>query len=350
VRQRIILRADGNATIGFGHVYRLLALADILKEKFYCFLAINKPDAFIKAQIIRAGVPIIEIDTDKTSFVPDQITSENQVVFDLQGLVNSTDILVVDGYQFGLKYQEGLEQTGCKQVYIDDMLASYPYADAVINHAPGIQTMNNLTHTPLCLGLQYAILRKPFFEPIKLKAPDGRVAFISLGGSDYFGFTLHICQLLLATDYFNRIHVLCTTRFEERSLDQLKQLEEKFSVTLHFDLGAQEIVSVMDTCTHAFVSASTVLIESYFRGLVCFAGYYSKNQLLIYNGFVQEKLALGMGDFNTVSAEEINRLLDLSDATVEKEQHQITDSKANLIALFESVQLTNNHDFLTTRK
>jgi spore coat polysaccharide biosynthesis predicted glycosyltransferase SpsG len=337
VRQRIILRADGNVTLGFGHVYRLLALADILKEKFSCFLAINRPDEFIKSQIIRAGVPIIGIDMDNTSIIPDQITSENHVLFDLQGIVNSTDIVVVDGYQFGIEYQEGLEQTGCKQVFIDDLLASYPYADAVINHAPGIQIQGNPTHTTLCLGLQYAILRMPFFKPIKIKAPGNRIAFVSLGGSDFFGITFNICKLLLATDYFSRINVLCTTRFEEQTLDKLKQLEENFSLTLHFDLAADEIVSLMDKCTHAFVSASTVLVESYFRGLVCFTGYYSKNQLLMYNGFVKEKLALGIGDFNKVSSEEINRLLNLSDFIIEKEQHQVIDSKANLIALFESM-------------
>ncbi len=332
------MRADGNDTIGYGHVYRLLALADILKEKFSCFLAINRPDEFIKTQIIRAGVPIIGIDKEKTSFIPDHINSKNQVAFDLKSLVKPTDIVVVDGYQFGIEYQEGLEYAGCKQVYIDDMLASYPYADAVINHAPGIQTQSKLTHASLYLGLDYAILRKPFFEPIKQKAPGRRIAFVSLGGSDYFGLTLHICQLLLATDYFSRIHVLCTTRFEQRSLDKLKKAEENFSVTLHFDLAADEVVAVMDACTHAFVSASTVLIESYFRGLVCFAGYYSKNQLLIYNGFVKGKLALGIGDFNTASVEKINRLLNLYNATIDKKQHLITDSKTNLIALFESMQ------------
>jgi hypothetical protein len=57
----------------------------------------------------------------------------------------------------------------------------------------------------------------------------------------------------------------------------------------------------------------------------------------MYNGFVKEKLALGIGDFNKVSSEEINRLLNLSDFIIEKEQHQVIDSKANLIALFESM-------------
>ncbi|MEO5998765.1 MAG: hypothetical protein ABIN89_18490, partial [Chitinophagaceae bacterium] len=52
---------------------------------------------------------------------------------------------------------------------------------------------------------------------------------------------------------------------------------------------------------HAFVSASTVLIESYSRGLKCFTGYYVNNQKFIYDGFVHEKMAIGLGDFRLLN-------------------------------------------------
>jgi UDP-2,4-diacetamido-2,4,6-trideoxy-beta-L-altropyranose hydrolase len=338
VNQRVILRADANATIGFGHLYRLLALADILAEKFSCVFAINRPDEFAKVQIAKAGIPVIEINSNHVFVVPDQITPENQAAFDLQGLVYANDIVVVDGYQFGIEFQKGLKLIGCKQVYIDDTLAYYPFADTIINHAPGIKPPVHFAHAHLCLGLQYAILRKPFFAPVKPKNYRSPVAFVSLGGSDYFGFTLRICNILLAIGHFNLVHILCTTGFEESSLEQLRKLEIEGKVALHFNLSAAEIVGLMNSCTHAFVSASTVLLESYFRGLICFAGYYSNNQLLIYNGFMKEELAFAMGDLNNVTQAGIAGLIRLSESNVKKDVSQIIGTTNGLTTLFESMK------------
>jgi spore coat polysaccharide biosynthesis predicted glycosyltransferase SpsG len=48
---RLVLRADGNSRIGLGHVMRLLALADILREQFGCVFVIQEPDAVLLTQL-----------------------------------------------------------------------------------------------------------------------------------------------------------------------------------------------------------------------------------------------------------------------------------------------------------
>lgn len=332
--QRILFRADGNRTIGFGHVYRTLALAGMLNNDFECVFAINRPDGFIKDQISKV-CQVIDLDTEYNYPLPDKMTAQNQLPFDLQGVVRPTDIVVIDGYHFGMDYQQGLKDTGCKQVWIDDLLRDYPFADAIINHAAGIEAAQYTTNARLALGLEYAILRKPFFSPLKPKDYTNKVAYISLGGSDYFGFTLKICKGLLATNSFNHIHILCSAQFEEGLLNDLRRLAENHPITLHFNLSAEQIVEVMDVCTHAFVSASTVLIESYSRGLKCFAGYYTQNQHLIYNGFVQNRLAGGMGDFNIITEQDIKNLVDTD--TEIKVLDKPLNSAENFINLFKSI-------------
>ena len=47
IKKKVVLRADGNSKIGLGHVYRLLALAEMLKEDFECVLAMNDTDDFV---------------------------------------------------------------------------------------------------------------------------------------------------------------------------------------------------------------------------------------------------------------------------------------------------------------
>jgi len=332
--QRILFRADGNRTIGFGHVYRTLALAGILNSDFECVFAINRPDGFIKDQISKV-CQVINLDTEYNYPIPDKMTTQNQLPYDLQGVVREDDIVVVDGYHFGAEYQQGLKNTGCKQVWIDDLLRDYPFADAIINHAVGIGANQYHTNARLALGLDYAILRKPFFSSLKPKDYTNKVAYISLGGSDYFGFTLKICKGLLATNSFNQVHILCSAQFEEGLLSDLRQLEENHPITLHFNLSAEQIVEVMDVCTHAFVSASTVLIESYSRGLKCFAGYYTQNQHLIYNGFIKNQLASAIGDFNTVTEQDIKNLV-ATDTEI-KVLDKPLNSQQNFIKLFRSI-------------
>lgn len=332
--QRILFRADGNRTIGFGHVYRTLALAGMLNSDFECVFAINRPDGFIKDQISKV-CQVINLDTEYNYPIPDKMTTQNQLPYDLQGVVREDDIVVVDGYHFGAEYQQGLKNTGCKQVWIDDLLRDYPFADAIINHAVGIGANQYHTNARLALGLDYAILRKPFFSPLKPKDYTNKVAYISLGGSDYFGFTLKICKGLLATNSFNQVHILCSAQFEEGLLSDLRQLAETYPITLHFNLSAEQIVEVMDVCTHAFVSASTVLIESYSRGLICFAGYYTQNQHLIYNGFIKNQLASAIGDFNTVTEQDIKNLV-ATDTEI-KVLNAPLNSQQNFINLFRSI-------------
>lgn len=332
--QRILFRADGNRTIGFGHVYRTLALAGMLNSDFECVFAINRPDGFIKDQISKV-CQVINLDTEYNYPIPDKMTTQNQLPYDLQGVVREDDIVVVDGYHFGAEYQQGLKNTGCKQVWIDDLLRDYPFADAVINHAVGIGANQYHTNARLALGLDYAILRKPFFSPLKPKDYTNKVAYISLGGSDYFGFTLKICKGLLATNSFNQVHILCSAQFEEGLLSDLCQLAKNHPITLHFNLSAEQIVEVMDVCTHAFVSASTVLIESYSRGLKCFAGYYTQNQHLIYNGFIKNQLASAIGDFNTVTEQDIKNLV-ATDTEI-KVLDKPLNSQQNFIKLFRSI-------------
>lgn len=332
--QRILFRADGNRTIGFGHVYRTLALAGMLNKDFECVFAINRPDEFIKNQISKV-CQVINLDTEYNYSIPDKMTAQNQIPYDFQGVVRNDDIVVVDGYHFAMDYQQGLKNAGCKQVWIDDLLRDYPFADAIINHAVGIEAKQYNTNARLALGLDYAILRKPFFSLIQPKNYDNKVAYISLGGSDYFGFTLKICKGLLATNGFSHVHILCSAQFEESLLNDLRQLTDTHPITLHFNLSAEQIVEVMDSSTHAFVSASTVLIESYSRGLKCFTGYYTQNQHLIYSGFVNNNLAGGLGDFNKLSEQDIANLLQAEDKI------QVLDkplnSAENFINLFKDI-------------
>lgn len=304
MKQRIVCRADGNKDIGYGHFFRLLALIEILKNDFNCVYAINKPDDVVKLHLNRTGVEIIELNID---FNYKQQGSGNDMPFDMNGKILETDIIVVDGYHFGKLYQEGLSLTNEVQVFVDDLLMEYPNAAAIINHAPGIDKNFIKSNPKMLSGLEYTFLRKDFFaEFIPNKESAGNI-YVSMGGADKNSLSISICQSLLQTGLFRNIHVICTENFDPLQLNKLKVLSEWQPVFLHFNLSASELISVMNQCEYAFVSASTVLIEAYSRGLKCFTGYTIDNQNLMYNGFVNERLAIGLGDLCKFSISQISK-------------------------------------------
>lgn len=302
--RKVILRADGNNNIGLGHVYRLLALAEILKNDFNCIFAINEPDDFVVSQITKVCSCLIFLKSKTDYKVPDKLKPGEEILFDLQEHLTGDEIVVTDGYLFGTNYQAAIKATGAKLVCIDDMATTNFYADVVINHAPGVdkKSYKIQTYTKVLTGLEYAIIRPPFFNNLTTESNIENNIFISLGGADYFEYTLKVVGLLLQLDSFKILNVLTTSSFGKPLLKKLEMLSFKFpNIQLSFNLDAVQLVKVLDNCSHALVAASTVLLEAYSRGLKCIAGYYTKNQKLIYEGFITENLAVGVGHFSELS-------------------------------------------------
>lgn len=332
--KRVVLRADGNSLIGFGHIYRLLALADILKNHYYLVFACHATSSFIEQEIKKSCNELVILDGELPFKTPDEISTADEIDFDLGDVLAGNEIVVLDGYYFGLKYQQAIKQKNCKLVCIDDLATNYFVADAIINHAPGIdkEIYKTEPQTKVYSGLDYAILREPFFSNLNINANKKNDAFISLGGSDYFEITLKLVLALNSLNILETLHIMCSSSFPKKMMVELEEMSSKNkSIKLYNNLSATQIVNLMDECKHAFVSASTVLLESYARGLICFAGYYTNNQMFIYNGFVKENKAVGLGDFRNINASIIKNASELSQSI------QITslNSSKNLVQLFQ---------------
>jgi UDP-2,4-diacetamido-2,4,6-trideoxy-beta-L-altropyranose hydrolase len=336
--KRVILRADGNKLIGFGHIYRLLALADILQQNYYIIFALYDVEDFIKAEISKYCNEVWILNGSLPYKTPDEISAADELSFDLGDNLTSKDIVVLDGYYFGLEYQKVVKHLNCKLVCVDDLAVNSFVADVVINHAPGVASDLYKTedYTKCCLGLDYAILRKPFFRPFAPQDKNKDV-FISLGGADYFQITKRLLVILLKCGTLNTLHVMYSSSYPEELIQYMQQMENDLSgkLKLYKNLDASEIVGLMDKCTFAFVSASTVLIEAFSRGLFCLAGYYSLNQKFIYSGFVREKKAIGLGDLKQI--DEVTIKQGLKEVVHLERQSTALASMNNLNKIFQTL-------------
>ena len=101
---RLLFRADGNASIGLGHVVRLLALADQLRGIASSIFLVREPTSAVTQLIEDAGWAIQSLPTDQSWL--------DEAHWLAQHFLQPSDVLIVDGYTFDTNYQQLLRRSG----------------------------------------------------------------------------------------------------------------------------------------------------------------------------------------------------------------------------------------------
>lgn len=157
----------------------------MLKDDFDCVFVTQSPTVYQKTEVAKvcelAEVPATE---EKFSLFLDMLDGD--------------EIVVLDNYFYDTDYQRAVKAKGCKLVCIDDLHDKHYVADVVINHSPGISEgdFSTAPYTRLCLGVSYALLRKPFLEVAGWRYRHGRSTLAGpiecccfFGGVDKYNLT-----------------------------------------------------------------------------------------------------------------------------------------------------------------
>jgi len=183
--QTLFIRADADSQMGTGHVMRCLAIAQAwLDQGGSTVFLMRQPGQGIRARVELEHARILEISADVGS--ADDAEETSRLVRENHG-----DWLVVDGYQFGAEYQDRLNASGLKLLFLDDCGHANRYsADLVLNqnlHANESLYRNRTPETELLLGARYALLRREFlsWRNWKREIPSrASKVLVTLGGSD----------------------------------------------------------------------------------------------------------------------------------------------------------------------
>jgi UDP-2,4-diacetamido-2,4,6-trideoxy-beta-L-altropyranose hydrolase len=255
-RTRVIFRADGNARIGLGHVMRLLALAEILREQFTCVFVIQEPSFEVLAQLRAVCEEAVEMTPQPAAGEPAWLR---------QHVLRPTDVLVLDGYGFELNYQEAVRSAVARLVCLDDLHAFPFVADLVLNPAGGITQELYDLRTPsarLLVGPAYAPLRAAFREvvrPVPSYAPPTTI-LVCLGGADPTHQTQQVTAALLQLPATEHVHAVVGSAYAGwEGLQTWAQDQPR--LTLHRNLPAAELCQLMQTCGAAVCSPSTISYE-----------------------------------------------------------------------------------------
>ncbi len=300
-RKRIIFRADGNSSIGMGHFVRTLALAEMLKDDFYCIYATCSPSAYQIKEINRV--------CDERMELP-----EGGAHFDVfLSLLKGDEIVVLDNYFFDTAYQELIKSKGCKLVCIDDKHHQPYVCDLIINHTPLTRKEDYYTisnETKYAFGLEYALLRAPFLDASKMeRCTDDKAYFVCFGGSDYNNLSLQVLKVLDKLPELQKVNIV--TGAAHQNKEEVEAFCNERSNFHHYSsLSAEEMVQVMQECTTAIVPASSILIEVLAVGLYPVIGYFVDNQEEAAGSFVKMGLAISVGDLNAELDPKLREVLD----------------------------------------
>ena len=321
--QKILFRADAGAGIGYGHFIRTLALADMLRGDFDCFFYTAEPTPYQEEQV-KSICPLVALE-EKNKF--------HHFLDCLKG----DEIVVLDNYFFTTDYQQRIKAKGCRLVCIDDMHDKHYVADLIINQ--GIcWTKDDYScehYTRFAFGLQYSLLRKPFFEAcnkrkVKDDHKENQRVVVAFGGSDFLDLTHKIVTGIKDLPKVNHITAIVGDRY---STDKVISCEK---VEYRKNLSAVEIADLFLNTDVAILPASTMMNEAMACGTRIIGGFYVKNQEYDYYSYVKENMIIGVGDYSDDDCVDRVRIaLSRKDATIVNGIS--SDTPCRMVELFKSL-------------
>jgi spore coat polysaccharide biosynthesis predicted glycosyltransferase SpsG len=147
-------------------------------------------------------------------------------------------------------------------------------------------------------------LRKEFLQAIDIPDYSKRKGIsLMIGGADPENIALRISGILLNGKPGCQINVISN----DINNPDFLSLSEKFPqrIKVYKNLEAGKIASIFQTSRIGIFPASTSAFEAIACRLPFIVGYFVDNQIDNYRGFIEKKLASGIGDLNTVDAKTI---------------------------------------------
>jgi spore coat polysaccharide biosynthesis predicted glycosyltransferase SpsG/CTP:molybdopterin cytidylyltransferase MocA len=187
---RVLFRVDGSASVGMGHVFRSLAIAEALRglsrADIAFLMSADHPEGLVT--VSRAGYAVRVVGDRKEETYLEHIRDFAPAI-----LIN--DLPALEG-----SYLTALSRLGATTVNlvdtIDDLETTEHYAQVIVS------VMNQDRETPEGFygGPAYAILREHFRGREKDVREQPRLVLLSFGGSDPQGLTLKAARALQALE------------------------------------------------------------------------------------------------------------------------------------------------------
>ncbi len=247
--------------------------------------------------------------------------------------LDGSEIVVLDNYFYTTDYQLQIKDKGCKLVCIDDPHGIKYVCDVLISHGFYSETDFDCSKiTKRCIGINWAMLRKPFLAP-KAICPRNSDIIVNFGGSDFFHITDHIVGLLISLRNKKLINGVIKVILGDRVEIAANYLAE---VQILRNLSASEMVNLFDESGLGIFAASTVCIEALSRDFPIVVGYDVENQERVYFNMERMGIISPLGYLQSVTEEMLlNSIYSLS--TINKLEITPEAIPARFVDLFSKI-------------
>lgn len=301
--KKIIFRADGNNATGLGHMYRLFALVEMLKDNYeYIYITrVNSETSIIPKKY-------------NVKFIPLSVDYAEEANWLAENFAPKEYILIADGYQFVSNYQKRIIILGFKMVYIDDLAKEYMHADIVVNHSPGFveDDYQGTKEVKYLLGSKYALLRSDFLESTKQNksaVSELNSVFICFGGSDSNDLSYKCAKAIVLIKSIQKINIVIGAAYKGEILFEL-QKQHLDKIYIHKNLASDKMVNLIKSNNLAIVPSSTICFELFSIRIPVISGFFIENQVKAYHNFKQLGCFVGVGDFNVFDFNRISEIIE----------------------------------------
>ncbi len=307
--KRLIIRADASTRIGSGHVMRCLALAQAWNDQGgETIFVLAEQILAIESKLIEEGITLVYLETTIGSDEDAQQTASIAKKY-------AAPWVVVDGYQFGAKYQKELKSFGLKILFLDDNgHAEHYFSDLVLNQniSANINIYSNREpYTQLLLGTAYTLLRRDFLkwrEWKRLVIPNAYKILVTLGGSDPENVTLKVIQSLSLIQN-NNLDIVVVIGGTNPNYEQLLSFAKYSSSPISLQINVSNMDELMSWADIAIAAGGSTNWELAFMGLPSIVITIADNQKASTLKLDDQRIIRYIGWHQDVTSEKISQSL-----------------------------------------
>ncbi|MFO0213115.1 MAG: UDP-2,4-diacetamido-2,4,6-trideoxy-beta-L-altropyranose hydrolase [Pseudanabaena sp.] len=301
--KRLIIRADASTQTGSGHVMRCLALAQAWNDQGgETILVLAEQILALESKLIAEGITLVYLETTIGSDEDAQQTASIANKY-------AASWVVVDGYQFGAKYQKELKGFGLKILFLDDNgHAEHYFSDLVLNQ--NISADINIyssrePYTQLLLGTEYTLLRRDFLkwrEWKRLVIPNAYKILVTLGGSDPENVTLKVIQSLSLIQN-NNLDIVVVIGGTNPNYEQLTSFTKNSLLSISLQINVGNMDELMAWADIAIAAGGSTNWELAFMGLPSLVITIADNQQAIAAELDRQGVIINLGWHQKLSIE-----------------------------------------------
>lgn len=307
--ETLIIRADGSAKIGAGHVMRCLALARRWQQdggRVLFVQAATTPslDACLRA----AGAETVMIEAELGGSADTEETIRH-------ARASAARWIVADGYHFGAPWQKRIKEAGYRLLIIDDYgHAGHDHADVILNQNAGASRYlyaNRDAHTQLLLGSAFALLRPEFLgwrNAPREVAPVATKVLVTLGGGDPDNVT---STVVAALDQLPGLEVVVVVGGSNPHREAVQSALEQHGGAMRLVVNATNMPELMAWADLAVSAAGSTSWELAFMGVPAALIVVADNQAGIATALAEKGVSLNLGRHQKLTAGGIAEALTL---------------------------------------